>query len=428
MHKSQKKTLLFISLTALLLLIAFVFPASNKTFALSSVKANEPELCYQCHEKLKENLSDKYTHFLFKEGRCSSCHDPHVSDHKKLMKDEINSLCLNCHKKLANLLQGAKIHGALKRGLCTDCHFGHSGKNKSLLVKAENELCWDCHEKLTDQLSRPYVHPLFEQGSCSSCHDAHVSREENLLKDKPNTTCRKCHGPRCKAGEVSISTATEKLDCTLCHTGHSSQNKGLLGPYGHTIFLEKKCEQCHNPFAANREITTIMEGKSLCFSCHKKESPTHYIDKDVHVKDAKNPCIVCHNPHASEKKNLTRNESSLCLTCHENTERRTAIMEKSLKSVNCSPITDRKCFECHMIGCSSEQPLYYSGDTIAMCVRCHENQHKTSHPVGPQVIDPRNGQEITCITCHSMHSSGYNFMLILDGTKALCIQCHRVRT
>ncbi len=81
-----------------------------------------------------------------------------------------------------------------------------------------------------------------------------------------------------------------------------------------------------------------------------------------------------------------------------------------------------------MIGCSGERPLYYTGDPTLMCVECHTAQHSISHPVGDAAIDPRDGKPMTCLTCHSMHSSRFDYMLMFEGDKALCLQCHRIRT
>jgi predicted CXXCH cytochrome family protein len=422
MNKSKSLTILFITMLSLFLLY------ESNAHGRSTMKTKEPELCYQCHEELREDLQKEFTHFLFREGKCSSCHNPHVSSHKGLMLDTINSLCLNCHNHLRELLEKTKSHGAVKKGLCTDCHYAHSGELKHLLIKPTNKLCWDCHEDLMESLGEAYTHPLFEKGDCSSCHNAHASPEDNLLRDKPNRTCKKCHVPGCTADGVSIASVTDSLDCTSCHTGHASKDKGLLGPYGHTAFMNKECEQCHEPFSPNNKITIKLEGKKLCFSCHRRERATQFIDNDIHVKDAENPCLVCHGPHASEKKNLTLNELQLCNNCHESTEKSTAVMERAIENANCAPINDRKCFECHMQQCSSELPLYFSGDKSFMCEKCHAAEHRISHPMGENAIDPRTAQPMTCLTCHSMHSARYNYMLPFEGDKALCIQCHKVRT
>lgn len=416
---NPRNSLLF----ALCSMLIVVWAWSGLAYAQGDLKEKTPDLCYRCHAKLKASLSSSYVHFPFKEGKCIACHNSHTSDIKGLVKEEVNSLCLSCHDGIKRALKKSFVHYALKKGMCTDCHYAHSGKNKHLLVKAQKDLCWDCHESLKEQLKKSYAHLPFKEGECSSCHDPHASSEENQMLAASNKLCKNCHAPRCKAEGVSISFATEKLDCTTCHGGHAADTSGLLGPYGHTVFLEKKCEQCHNPIVANRRITTRLAGKDLCFSCHKKD-PAKLREGDVHVSDVKGGCTMCHNYHSSKKKNLTVKESRLCFTCHEDAEKRTVLMEKALRSIKCVPVKDRKCFECHTPP-HSNNPLYFRADNIKTCARCHEKEHKVTHPLGADVKDPRNGQPITCITCHGMHSARADFMLLFDAKRQLCIQCHK---
>ena len=167
----------------------------------------------------------------------------------------------------------------------------------------------------------------------------------------------------------------------------------------------------------------MKEGSDLCFQCHKKDSQK-FRENDVHGSDANGGCTMCHSYHASKRKNLTVKESAICITCHETTEKSTVLMEKALKGVRCVPVKDRQCFECH-IPPHSTQELYFREDSIQTCARCHEAEHKVAHPLGKDAIDPRNGQPITCITCHSMHASKAEFMLIYDRKRQLCIQCHK---
>lgn len=401
----------------------FILALGSSVFAQGELRGNVPDLCYKCHVKLKESLSRSYVHFPFKDGKCNSCHDSHAGNAKGLLKEDINSLCLGCHDGIKKLLTKNHVHQAVKRGVCTDCHYAHSGENKYLLVKAQNVLCWDCHSKLKEQLTKSYVHAPFKGGECSSCHNPHASAEENQIRVSMSQLCKNCHGARCKVGDVSITSTTEKLGCNTCHTGHASDSKGLLGPFGHSAFLDKKCDQCHNTIAAGKSITTRISGKDLCFSCHNKDS-IKFKENDVHVSDSKGGCSMCHSYHASTKKNLTVKESQACFSCHENTEKRTMLMEKALKTVRCVPIKERKCFECHMPP-HSQNPLYFKADNIQTCTRCHTQQHKVAHPLGKDVKDPRNGQPITCVTCHGMHSSKAEFMLYFDRKRQLCIQCHK---
>ncbi len=408
------------------LVIAVFLISSSDIFAQARLKGKVKDLCFECHKEMKDDLKDRYVHFLYKQGKCTTCHNAHVSNIKGLMNDEVDSVCLNCHERMRKLLDRSKVHSALKEGACTDCHRPHSGDNKYLLVTGEKELCMECHEELKAQFEKPYGCRPFKEGKCSSCHNSHASTEDNMLIDQPNKLCQKCHAPGCKAGDVSISSIVKDMDCTGCHSGHASEEKGLLGPYGHTVFLAKNCQECHNPIAEGGKMTTRIKSKELCLSCHKQnDAKIKYIETDLHVKDAKNPCGICHDNHASGKKNLTKDESRICLKCHEATEKRTALMEKTLKSIKCVPVKERQCFECH-IPMHSDLPLNFRGDGIEMCARCHETQHKITHPLGIDVIDPRDGGPLTCLSCHSMHAARTGFLLTHDSNRALCIQCHKM--
>jgi predicted CXXCH cytochrome family protein len=415
----NKGGLLLFALCSLMIVCIWFGSAS----AQGDLKEKAPDLCYKCHIKLKDSFTRSSVHFPFKDGKCNSCHNVHAGNMKGLLKEQINSLCLNCHEGIRNALKKDFVHNALKKGVCTDCHYAHSGDNKHLLVKAQKDLCWDCHNSLKEQLGKSYVHSPFRDGKCSSCHDPHASSEENLARANPNKLCQSCHTAKCKVGNVSITSAIQKLSCDTCHGGHASNTKGLLGPYGHTSFLNRQCDQCHNPIEADKRITLKIPGKGLCLSCHKKDEIT-LKENDIHINDAKGGCTLCHSYHASKKKNMTVKESQLCFTCHENTEKRTTLMEKALKSIRCVPVKNRKCFECH-IPPHSNNPLYFKTDDIQTCAQCHTQQHKITHPIGKDVKDPRNGQPITCVTCHSMHTAKAEFMLSFDRKRQLCIQCHK---
>lgn len=417
--KLQKmKFSLFCSLNFML----FIYFASS-TFAFAEDNAflrKIPDLCYQCHAKLRESLSGSYVHFPFKDGKCLACHSSHAGKLKGLLKQDVNSLCMSCHDGIRKLLKNNFIHQALKKGPCTDCHRAHSGENKKLLIKTQKEICWKCHDMLKEQLKESHVHTPFRDGECSVCHEPHASSQENHMRENPNTLCKKCHSPKCKAGNISITFATEKLDCSSCHGGHASRNRALLGPYGHSDFLEARCDKCHNPISSDKKITTRLTGRDLCLSCHKLD-PSKFKDNDMHLERG---CTFCHTYHASKKKNFTMNETGICMKCHENTEKRTSQMEKALKSIRCAPVKGRKCFECH-VPPHSQKPLYLKENEIMTCAKCHTGQHKVTHPLGPDVKDPRNNKILTCITCHGMHSSKAEFMLYFDRKRQLCIQCHK---
>jgi predicted CXXCH cytochrome family protein len=65
------------------------------------------------------------------------------------------------------------------------------------------------------------------------------------------------------------------------------------------------------------------------------------------------------------------------------------------------------------------------GDGNTSCTSCHESQGTFTHPVGEGILDHRNRQIITCLTCHDPKGTDYENNLRLDQNKELCVQCHR---
>jgi predicted CXXCH cytochrome family protein len=211
------------------------------------------------------------------------------------------------------------------------------------------------------------------------------------------------------------------MDCTGCHSPHASNSQGLLGSHGHKAFLTGECIACHEPPQAGG-LALKRPGRQLCLSCHTKL--TVWLERpNQHVIDTE-PCTRCHNPHAATTEaRLAGSEGTLCLSCHADTERRMASAERVLAG-KCEPILKRQCSACHEPHASSF-PLYLKAGPDHVCQKCHKRQHRISHPLGEDAIDHRNRQPMQCISCHKMHGPTEEFMLYLDGKRALCIECHK---
>ncbi|MBI5540052.1 MAG: hypothetical protein HY951_08340 [Bacteroidia bacterium] len=91
-----------------------------------SLTMQQPELCYQCHENF--NTKYKYLHGPVVSGGCTACHNPHMSDYKKLVLREGQQLCYYCHDSKDVLKNEA--HADLGETNCTECHNPHGGEDK----------------------------------------------------------------------------------------------------------------------------------------------------------------------------------------------------------------------------------------------------------------------------------------------------------
>jgi len=107
----------------------------------ASLKEEDPELCYSCHQEqmAKTNFP---SHHPIKEGKmtCGDCHNPHGELNTE---ERTNDLCLNCHSRY----QGPFVFGhAPVEDDCTICHDAHGSVANNLLVQNEPFLCLQCHE------------------------------------------------------------------------------------------------------------------------------------------------------------------------------------------------------------------------------------------------------------------------------------------
>jgi predicted CXXCH cytochrome family protein len=139
----------------------------------------------------------------------------------------------------------------------------------------------------------------------------------------------------------------------------------------------------------------------------------------VHLPVKEGLCSNCHAPHASKNKNLlAMTGKELCANCHPD------LMKKLTAAYAHSPVVQGECLKCHNPHDSQNESLLVN-DSIAVCASCHEVQGKFTHPVGQGTVDPRTKQVVTCVSCHEAHGSEYEFVLLEDRQRNLCIQCHK---
>ncbi len=219
-----------------------------------------PDLCTTCHDI---NKGDKSKHAPAKEGECLSCHDPHSSDSRNLLKTEKGkSLCLNCHDVAG---KDMIVHGPVLKNECSTCHEPHNSKFAKLLRNDEDKLCLSCHNKtikgtnstiedINLKITSKTVHAPVAQG-CSGCHLPHASKNKALLitefniesyvyeKGKTGTLCFTCHSNDILSKDKPQSTGfrndnqnlhfvhvnrDKSRNCNLCHDVHGTENPYLI--------------------------------------------------------------------------------------------------------------------------------------------------------------------------------------------------------
>ncbi len=274
----------------------------------------QKDLCMKCH---KQDFSkSKFVHGPVAIGACVVCHKPHSSAQPKLLIQDAKSLCLNCHSEVqAKITEGAHMHGALEQG-CTGCHSPHASDHKFQLKQTSPGLCMTCHKDRFDQITAgaTVIHgAVTDEGGCSVCHEPHSSKLASLQRGTQPGTCLSCHDKPLKTKEGTPLTNMALLlknntdwhgpiregACTACHSPHAGKNFRLLA--------EDYPPQFYAPF----KVDTF----KLCFKCHipdlvlkpSGQGLTQFRNGDknlhwLHVNQEKGrTCRACHEVHASQR-------------------------------------------------------------------------------------------------------------------------------
>ena len=93
------------------------------------------QACLECHQDFADVLKRPSLHTPVRSRQCIGCHNPHASDHGKLLSAEPDKTCAACHGDVAP--KAAKsAHRPVAEGKCTACHDPHGSATKGNLVKA----------------------------------------------------------------------------------------------------------------------------------------------------------------------------------------------------------------------------------------------------------------------------------------------------
>jgi predicted CXXCH cytochrome family protein len=401
----------------------------------------EGKLCLNCHADFSEKLKSKFVHTPVKTEECTGCHNPHTSNHGKLLSASTKTICVTCHTEIIPA-KTVSTHQVAAEGGCVSCHDPHASNNKANLLQAGNALCAGCHKSLVDTLAKIKFKHSPVEGGCLTCHDPHASgKSPHLLKVAVPGLCLDCHqadGPAFQRQHANYPVA--KANCVSCHNPHGSNTAGILFDTVHAPVASKRCNQCHEAPTSPTPFKARQPGFELCRGCHNTMMNATFSKDRIHwpLVD-QTSCMHCHEPHASTQKKLLRlDEADLCGTCHIDTmewQARLAEKEKQERAalkgkpergaITHQPVQSGACSTCHLAHASDSEHLLQPTPIIESCGTCHDWLKHTSHPMGEKYKDPRNKNlRLDCLSCHRAHGTGYRYMLTFPTTTDLCVQCH----
>jgi predicted CXXCH cytochrome family protein len=377
------------------------------------------ENCLTCHVEIKKLAGAKGGHAPFRDFRCGSCHTPHASREKGLLKEDVAGLCRECHRDLKAGMGLGGAHKPFAEGRCLSCHNPHASENPKLLVKRGGELCFGCHRKDGGGFAARNLHRPVREGRCLSCHSPHGSGREALTTKDRSALCVSCHpatGGAAAKGHQGMAVAGS--DCMSCHSPHGSDRSGLVKKNLHPPFAKQSCATCHS--GGGGRDGARARGAAACLSCHQKVG-REFMAVNSHVGPGAY-CVSCHSPHASDQERMMRSgQQRACRGCHPDTGQ---ALQDPKKATRHPMVNKGKCSGCHRPHGSDNRHML-AGDEITACTGCHKRHAAFTHPVGAKALDPRSKRDVTCVTCHNPMGTSVEYALRLDRRKSLCVQCHK---
>ncbi len=358
-------------------------------------------ICFSCHPR--KAFQGRVVHRPVQEQGCAVCHSLHAAKFGGLLPVAAGKLCLRCHREIATTQRFS--HQPAKDGRCLGCHAPHASESPNLLPTDLAAACFSCHKEVDKRYGQP--HQPFQQGQCTACHLAHGSDTVQLLKGEDEELCQRCHAATTIRSLHSFAMPIK--GCLTCHSPHGGEDKGMLRQHLHEPF-KKGCTPCHQ---GDQPVST-----RVCLKCHAQVAKDYALIHS-HLTDSGtgNGCVGCHSPHAgNDRMLLVGSPQQVCLRCHQDTYARHEGKASQHQKRG-------ECLACHAAH-GGDAPAMLKGDGNTVCMACHASQGTFSHPVGEKVRDPRNGQMMTCVTCHDPKGTDFPYQLKLNGQKALCLQCH----
>ncbi len=215
-------------------------------------------ICLRCHKEDAIMNWGSSSHAR-NDVSCTSCHTIHketkevsylgyrkVKRENHLLIKEEPYLCFGCHKDIQARIHYPSHH-PIKEGKmeCSSCHNPHGSMVKAMLKsdERENDLCFTCHTDKQGPFT--FEHAPVEE-NCTICHDPHGTVAENLLKQNEPYLCLQCHHMHFHS---ALRANTDYLNApgTPIKAGHEGKPKTVL-PQTHSMqmVMTTKCTECHS--------------------------------------------------------------------------------------------------------------------------------------------------------------------------------------
>jgi cytochrome b subunit of formate dehydrogenase len=450
---------------------------------------NIPALCGECHREgspvsrthdiPQDRILQNYSMSIHGDGLyragltvtavCTSCHTshnilPHTDPRSSIHHENVAATCTQCHARIEEV-HVQVIEGRLweeephKIPACVDCHAPHQQRRVFYDTGAANRDCMACHGDPT------LVGYSTVVGDTVSLF---VDGEAYSTSMHAETACAQCHTDVTPGLARMCETATEPVDCSICHAEPVEQYE--TGVHGMLAAQQDPdaptCLDCHSKHATLGRTnplspTYARNVPDLCATCHREgEAAARRVEAEgypggivgsyemsIHGEGliqsglvVTATCEDCHTPHRPlpptdpESTVYPGNISATCGACHhgieEAFEQSVHWMGRTEANGNGEELEYPTCEDCHT---SHSIARTDRGDfrlvMMEQCGRCHVEESETFFDTFHGKVS-RLGDEgaAKCYDCHGTHNifpvEDARSTLSRDNVLGTCAQCH----
>jgi len=235
--------------------------------------------------------------------------------------------------------------------------------------------------------------------------------------------------------EVPTFTKRGADTCLKCHDESSKfpvlaifRTKHAQPADPRTPFAKLQCEACHGPGGHHAEevpegqkqapIRTFgthskvpaREQNQVCLGCHQDQARIAWKGSPHAGNDV--PCAACHKVHAEHDAVLTvATQPDVCYACHK-------VQRAEFEKPSVHPVrfAQMQCSSCHEVHGSMTEHLLIKPTLNETCYSCHAEKR------GPFLWEHAPVAE-NCSNCHTPHGS-IQPTLLAKRAPLLCQQCH----